>query len=483
MINRYIQINFLQAPALDSVSTLTMGNFLQQQATNDSSVCNLVRGSGSDTPLCDCALGFGPGNNRADLQHGCVPLPSPGSAPSAVHLTYLSSILARVSATLLSSGQPDVVGVHMLARPVLPNETESTMGKDGDGCPTLHEGYPIIDATSSCCTADLLSCEAPTAGCMEPSSWISEVDLEQNQTYVLFSVYQTAAGRACTQGQFLSIDALAASNEGEESLPGGGAPGSDRTIVTVLASSLVSVVLVSAIIGLLLYRRLRQRSKMQAYEIAQLHDTVSRRFGNEVLKDQAKAAQARFNSLQCDRSLVSTSTQLGEGHFGIVLNGKLERKGVEVPVAVKQLKSDIERSDQEEFLLEVWLTSILDHTNIVSVLAVCTKETPFLVALEFMPGGNLLDYIHGTQLEPLPIHPRLEQEDFLSIGDQLSNALVYLEDIGVVHRDLAARNVLVGRSLRESPLKLSDFGMSRNINVGSVSHSTHLPVVPFSLAG
>jgi len=66
-------------------------------------------------------------------------------------------------------------------------------------------------------------------------------------------------------------------------------------------------------------------------------------------------------------------------------------------VAVKQLKAGIDRKAQEEFLLEVWLTTILDHTNIVNVLAVCTKEAPFLVALEYMSGGNLLDYLHGTQ--------------------------------------------------------------------------------------
>jgi len=73
------------------------------------------------------------------------------------------------------------------------------------------------------------------------------------------------------------------------------------------------------------------------------------------------------------------------------------------------------------------------------------------------------------QRKPVATHAELDQDDFINIGLQISSALVYLEAMGVVHRDLAARNVLVGQTLREHPLKLSDFGMSRNINTGGVS--------------
>ena len=42
--------------------------------------------------------------------------------------------------------------------------------------------------------------------------------------------------------------------------------------------------------------------------------------------------------------------------------------------------------------------------------------------------------------------------------------MTYLEEKKFVHRDLAARNVLVAN---ESSIKISDFGMSRAIGIGS----------------
>ena len=42
--------------------------------------------------------------------------------------------------------------------------------------------------------------------------------------------------------------------------------------------------------------------------------------------------------------------------------------------------------------------------------------------------------------------------------------MAYLEQMRFVHRDLAARNVLV---VNESSVKISDFGMSRALGMGS----------------
>ena len=49
--------------------------------------------------------------------------------------------------------------------------------------------------------------------------------------------------------------------------------------------------------------------------------------------------------------------------------------------------------------------------------------------------------------------------------------MTYLEEKKFVHRDLAARNVLVAN---ESSIKISDFGMSRAIGVGSAYYKVKL---------
>ena len=51
--------------------------------------------------------------------------------------------------------------------------------------------------------------------------------------------------------------------------------------------------------------------------------------------------------------------------------------------------------------------------------------------------------------------------------------MAYLEQMRFVHRDLAARNVLVAT---ESSVKISDFGMSRALGMGSDYYTVNLCV-------
>ncbi len=82
------------------------------------------------------------------------------------------------------------------------------------------------------------------------------------------------------------------------------------------------------------------------------------------------------------------------------------------------------------------------------------KAKPFLAVLELLPGGDLGKFLQKAKPAP-------EAGLLLGAAVMLSDALCYLETMGVVHRDLAARNVLVGETL--SVVKLADFGMSRDI--------------------
>ena len=484
----YIQNNFFQAANLLAITSLSMGGD-DVQAGSTASACNLPRYSLKLLPTCECAAGLGPGTDALSGNYGCVPLPVAGPAPAHVTITYLSSTRARVVASLLSTEQAGIINVQMMALPQLARQTsdEHEVDVDTNGCP-LGAGDEefVLRANPACCLAEYEACPQPANSCSNVSGvWSSALDLDRNRSYALFSSYKTHAGVICTRGNLLDVDAMVVDSPpgGDISDPNGNngttSTAASATLTMALSAGLGSVFLASVWVTAVVLRRLQQQNLAQAREIQQLHDTVSKRFHDEVLKGQAKAAQARYSSLQCDRASIVTTRLLGEGHFGVVHDGTLNLKGVTVPVAVKQLKSGIDRNAQEEFLLEVWLTSILDHANIVRVAAVCTKDTPFLVALEYMPGGNLLNYVRDTQKQPFPLHEELDQGDFISIASQLCSALVYLEAMGVVHRDLAARNVLVGKTINQHPLKLSDFGMSRNINENGVSDNVRTRRFPF----
>jgi serine/threonine protein kinase len=77
------------------------------------------------------------------------------------------------------------------------------------------------------------------------------------------------------------------------------------------------------------------------------------------------------------------------------------------------------------------------------LVAVCFTTKPHMMCLEFMPGGDLRQYLrnHATELEQ---HDEEERDVLLSVCLQVARAMAYLEQRRVLHRDLAARlDVLV----------------------------------------
>jgi len=169
------------------------------------------------------------------------------------------------------------------------------------------------------------------------------------------------------------------------------------------------------------------------------------------------ALQLRLRELEVprDRVLVSSDRLLGEGEFGVVVLGQLSTPGgADQAVAVKMLRSH-NADEQELFLLEVHLTSMLMHPRIVAVLATCTKATPFMAVLEHMQGGDLRSHLKNAS-------PRAPPVQLINVCQQIASAVGFLKGRKVIHRDLAARNVLVGSSLDN--VKLADFGMSKSLD-------------------
>ncbi len=62
-----------------------------------------------------------------------------------------------------------------------------------------------------------------------------------------------------------------------------------------------------------------------------------------------------------------------------------------------------------------------------------------------------------------------------------ANGMIYLHNEGVIHRDLAARNLLVRFAEGKYTVKLSDFGMSKNIEGENyyANNSTMIPSIMF----
>jgi serine/threonine protein kinase len=143
---------------------------------------------------------------------------------------------------------------------------------------------------------------------------------------------------------------------------------------------------------------------------------------------------------------------LGEGTFGSVFAAwdlKLERD-----VALKILKRDLATS-RETVLAEARTAARLTHPNICTIYSVDEEDGLPSIAMEYLPGQHLGDFLNQTLPEP-----RVR-----SLAGQIASGMAAAHAQGVVHGDLKPANVLV---MPDDVVKLLDFGLARTYRATAV---------------
>ncbi|OVA04349.1 Protein kinase domain [Macleaya cordata] len=177
------------------------------------------------------------------------------------------------------------------------------------------------------------------------------------------------------------------------------------------------------------------------------------------------AAQTfKFQELAVATNNFTEECLLGEGGFGRVYKGFLESTGQ--VVAVKQLDRNGLQGNRE-FLVEVLMLSLLDHSNLVNMIGYCADGDQRLLVYELMPLGSLEDHLHDLppNKEPLDWNTRMK------IAEGAAKGLEYLHDKAnppVIYRDLKSSNILLDEGFHP---KLSDFGLAK---LGPVGDNTHV---------
>jgi serine/threonine-protein kinase len=124
-------------------------------------------------------------------------------------------------------------------------------------------------------------------------------------------------------------------------------------------------------------------------------------------------------------------------------------------VAVKLLKSDLASQDVslKRFRAEAKTVAQLNHPNIVQVYAFGECDGVHYMALEYVDGRNLRDYLrrYGPANVSVALH----------IVRQVALALHQAAELGLVHRDIKPENILL---TRRGEVKVADFGLSRMIH-------------------
>lgn len=136
---------------------------------------------------------------------------------------------------------------------------------------------------------------------------------------------------------------------------------------------------------------------------------------------------------------------LGKGSFGEVFLA--EHVSRRTQVALKLLRARLSPENMVDFLNEARAVR-LQHANIVRILDFgVVEDVPFLV-MDYLPGG--------TMRQRHPFGSRLPLSTIVDYVRQISDALQYAHDEGLVHRDVKPENMLIGSN---NEILLNDFGI------------------------
>ncbi|XP_065428254.1 discoidin domain-containing receptor 2-like isoform X3 [Chrysemys picta bellii] len=191
------------------------------------------------------------------------------------------------------------------------------------------------------------------------------------------------------------------------------------------------------------------------------------------------------------RQQLRLKEKLGEGQFGEVhlceADGLLEFLGLSsteltnqpVLVAVKMLRSNVNKTARNDFLKEIKIMSRLKDPNIIRLLGVCVRDDPLCMITEYMENGDLNQFLSQREIcSKFAISnniPCVSYSNLLFMATQIASGMKYLASLNFVHRDLATRNCLVGNS---HTIKIADFGMSRNLYSGDYYRIQGRAVLP-----
>jgi CHASE2 domain-containing sensor protein/predicted Ser/Thr protein kinase len=171
---------------------------------------------------------------------------------------------------------------------------------------------------------------------------------------------------------------------------------------------------------------------------------------------------------------------IGKGGMGMVYKGTdpmLDR-----PVALKTIRLDFPLSPTEtaelksRLIQEAKAAGMLSHPNIVTIYDVGEQEGLHYIAMEYLSGYSLEDFIKKKG--------ELNYRIVARIVIQTCEALSYAHQHGIVHRDIKPANIML---LEDFHVKVMDFGIARlettSLTKSNVALGTPQYISPEQLEG
>lgn len=140
---------------------------------------------------------------------------------------------------------------------------------------------------------------------------------------------------------------------------------------------------------------------------------------------------------------------IGEGTFGKVKLAVHNLTKEKVAIKILKKKCFCESSDIDRVTREIYILKVIQHPYLIHLYEIINLEDKIFVIMEFVPGGELFEYIESVG--------RLEEVEACRIFQQVVSAIEYLHSQNIAHRDLKPENILLDF---KKDVKIIDFGLS-----------------------